>query len=51
MGERVHEAACPPKDFYLINGASHNDTYLAGGQEYFAKLKAFVNSLVPRASG
>ncbi len=47
MGERLHEAASPPKEFYLINGASHNDTYLAGGEAYFAKLKAFVHSVVP----
>ena len=49
MGERVHAAAKSPKAFYLIKGASHNDTYLAGGEEYFAKLKAFVDSVVPRA--
>lgn len=49
MGERLYEAASPLKEFYLIRGASHNDTYLAGGEEYFAKLKAFVNSVAPRA--
>jgi uncharacterized protein len=48
MGERVHAAAKSPKAFYLIKGASHNDTYLAGGEEYFAKLKAFVNAVVPQ---
>lgn len=47
MGERLFEAASPPKEFYLIRGASHNDTYLAGGEAYFAKLKAFVHSLIP----
>lgn len=51
MGERVHAAAKPPKAFYLIKGASHNDTYLAGGEEYFTKLKAFVDSVVCPAGG
>ncbi|MBW8057069.1 MAG: alpha/beta hydrolase [candidate division NC10 bacterium] len=51
MGQRLYEAACPPKEFYLINGASHNDTYLAGGQAYFTKLETFLNTLVPRAEG
>ncbi len=46
MGKRLHEAAGPPKEFYLITGASHNETYLAGGQEYFRKFKAFVDSLI-----
>ena len=45
MGKRVYEAACDPKEFYLIRGASHNDTYIAGGEEYFARLNAFIRSL------
>jgi fermentation-respiration switch protein FrsA (DUF1100 family) len=49
MGERVYEAACDPKEFYLIRGASHNDTYVAGGEEYFAMLKTFVSGLANRS--
>lgn len=48
MGKRVYEMACDPKEFYLIRGATHNDTYAAGGEEYFARLKAFVSSLDDR---
>lgn len=48
MGRRLYEAARPPKEFYLIDGATHNDTYLAGGEAYFAKLKSFLDSLAPR---
>lgn len=45
MGKRVYEAAREPKEFYLIRGASHNDTYIAGGEAYFARLGAFVQGL------
>ena len=45
MGQRVYEAARDPKEFYLIRGAAHNDTYLAGGEEYFATLRDFINRL------
>ncbi len=31
MGEEVFEAANPPKRFYRIEGAGHNDTYVVGG--------------------
>lgn len=47
MGKRLHETAAPPKEFYVIKGAHHNDTYLAGGHEYFEKFKRFVDSLSP----
>ena len=45
MGERVYEAAREPKEFYLIRGSAHNDTYIAGGEEYFTKLKDFIGRL------
>lgn len=38
-GRRIFEAAAEPKRFYTITGASHNDTYLAGGDAYFAALR------------
>ncbi|MFQ5801604.1 MAG: alpha/beta hydrolase [Candidatus Methylomirabilales bacterium] len=49
MGRRLYEAASSPKELYLVPGATHNDTYMAGGQEYFAKLKTFANDLDRRA--
>jgi uncharacterized protein len=45
MGKRLYEAAPVPKEFYLIRGATHNDTYVAGGNVYFDKLKQFIKDL------
>jgi fermentation-respiration switch protein FrsA (DUF1100 family) len=49
QGRKVFEAAPEPKEFYVISGARHNDTYIVGGRSYFAALKRFVESL-PRRS-
>jgi fermentation-respiration switch protein FrsA (DUF1100 family) len=48
MGKRLYEAASPPKEFYLIRGATHNDTYRAGGEAYFEKLRQFMQNANPR---
>jgi fermentation-respiration switch protein FrsA (DUF1100 family) len=45
MGETVFEAAPEPKDFYRIRGATHNDTYVAGGEPYFRRLQEFIDDL------
>ncbi len=45
LGRAVYDAALPPKDFYLIHGARHNDTYQVGGAPYFARLLAFVRDV------
>ena len=45
LGKRLYEAANEPKEFYIIDGAGHNDTYLVGGEEYFAKLDEFITGL------
>ncbi|MBW1917935.1 MAG: alpha/beta hydrolase [Deltaproteobacteria bacterium] len=42
MGERLFAAANPPKFFYPIPQAHHNDTYMIGGEAYFLRLKTFV---------
>jgi len=47
-GKRLFEAASEPKRFYTIRGAGHNDTYVAGGREYFRALREFVEG-PPRA--
>ena len=49
QGRAVFEAAPQPKEFYRIEGAGHNDTYLAGGEPYFAKLIDFCNGCVAGA--
>jgi fermentation-respiration switch protein FrsA (DUF1100 family) len=42
QGRRVFEAAPEPKRFYAIPGASHNDTYLVGGDAYWRVLAEFL---------
>ena len=44
-GQRLFEAAAPPKSFFTIPGAGHNDTYLVGGSDYFREIAAFCDSL------
>ena len=41
-GRRLFAAANEPKRFYTIAGAHHNDTYVAGGETYFAALREFL---------
>ena len=50
MGEAVFEAAKPPKRFYRIEGAGHNDTYAVGGDPYYRALGEFLDSL-PEGDG
>jgi fermentation-respiration switch protein FrsA (DUF1100 family) len=42
LGRQVFEAAVPPKEWYVIQGADHNNTYLVGGAAYFRRLGEFV---------
>ena len=42
MAEKLFAAASEPKRFYPIPGASHNDTYVVGGEAYFEALRDFV---------
>jgi fermentation-respiration switch protein FrsA (DUF1100 family) len=44
-GRKLFEAANEPKEFYTVRGAGHNDTYLVGGEEYFAVLRRFMEEL------
>jgi fermentation-respiration switch protein FrsA (DUF1100 family) len=48
QGQRIFEAAPEPKEFYTIRGAHHNDTFIVGGDPYFAALKDFVDRAVAR---
>jgi fermentation-respiration switch protein FrsA (DUF1100 family) len=45
LGRGLFEAAPNPKEFVVLPGAGHNDTYFVGGQDYFKKIENFVNSL------
>jgi len=42
MGQAVFEAAQPPKDWYVVRGAGHNDVVSVGGVSYFERFKRFV---------
>ena len=42
MGRQLYEKARATKEFYEIPGAEHNDTYLVGGNEYFAIWQKFL---------
>lgn len=42
-GEILYKRANEPKEFYIIEGAGHNNTYLINSSEYFEKIAKFVN--------
>lgn len=44
---RVFDLAAPPKTYFVIPGASHNDTYLAGGRSYLEAWRSFLDEAVP----
>jgi fermentation-respiration switch protein FrsA (DUF1100 family) len=43
-GKRIFEIASQPKRFHRIVGASHNDTFVVGGEEYYGALREFIES-------
>ena len=45
LGRELFEAANEPKQFYTIENAGHNDTYIIGGEGYIAALERFIQSL------
>jgi fermentation-respiration switch protein FrsA (DUF1100 family) len=42
LGRQVFDAAKPPKEWYVIKGADHNNTYQVGGGPYFRRLAEFI---------
>ncbi len=42
LGEQTFRAAKPPKEFYVVKGADHNDLPSVGGRAYFSKLHDFI---------
>ena len=42
---RLFELARPPKEFYVIRGATHNDTYIVGGKDYLEAWRRFLDGL------
>ncbi len=49
QGRRLFEAASPPKAFYTVLGAGHNDTYVVGAETYFSHLRRFVEGVEERS--
>ena len=45
QGDKLLEAANPPKRFQVLPGAGHNDTYSAAGDIYWHALSEFLGSL------
>ena len=50
LGERVFKAVPGPKEFYVIQGAGHNDTDLVGGRPYFERLRSFIYRVTGRGA-
>jgi fermentation-respiration switch protein FrsA (DUF1100 family) len=46
LGRQVFEAAKPPKWWYTIAGADHNNTYQVGGAAYFRRFAEFVQQAI-----
>lgn len=48
MAQRLYQAAQAPKQFYLVPGAGHNDTYVIGGTEYFQQWQVFLEECLEK---
>ncbi|MDP7147268.1 MAG: alpha/beta hydrolase [Nitrospinaceae bacterium] len=46
LGRELFSVAADPKEFYDIQGAGHNDTFLIGGAGYFNALGQFIKKVV-----
>lgn len=42
LGRKLYDSAPPPKQFYEIPNAGHNETYLVGGESYLEALRKFI---------
>jgi fermentation-respiration switch protein FrsA (DUF1100 family) len=48
LGRKLYSAAANPKEFYDIEGAGHNDTYIMGGGAYYAALNRFITGTLQK---
>ncbi len=46
MARRLYEKTCTQKRFYVVKGADHNSTYVAGGNQYFQVWREFLDSCI-----
>ena len=44
-GRRLFEAAAPPKTWYEVAGAGHNETFWIGGAAYLEEIKGFLDKI------
>jgi len=49
LGKQLYEAACEPKDFYLVRRGGHNDLHLYGGRRYLRRISRFRNRCLKEA--
>ena len=45
MGRQLFDAAGPPKTFFEVVGAGHNETLAVGGEQYLESINEFLESL------
>jgi len=45
LGKALHAAAPPPKAFYTVSGAGHNDLLWVAGAEYGRQVRSFLSSI------
>ena len=45
LGQELYARAAEPKRFVALAGVDHNDTFLAGGDSYYAALRDFIFSI------
>ena len=45
LGRKLYELSPPPKEFYEVPGAGHNDLLLTAGGEYIKRLQTFVSGI------
>lgn len=48
LGRQVFDAAQPPKDWYVIQGADHNNTVQVGGAPYLRQWAEFIQRAIRR---
>lgn len=49
-GQRIYELANPPKHFFWIDGAGHNDAFVVAGPKYLQVVNQFAESIAPTQS-
>ena len=45
LGRALHDAAPPPKVFYTVHGAGHNDLLWVAGPEYSRQVRSFLSQI------